>query len=465
MNIIYVDEDAAGAEDGTSWTDAFTKLQDALAVAVSGDEIWVAEGIYKPDQGTGRTPGSRTETFVLPDGVKMYGGFTGTETGKSQRDYANNLTVLSGDIGASGVDTDNTYNIITSNGNNGSTHIDGFTITCAYANGAGWPRYEGGGIYIYGYSNITLYNCIFTENYADRRGAGVSATSSNPTFTNCEFKDSSLNADGDSEGGAAWLYMCQANTLFDHCRFLDNEADYGGAVAVRDGYAAFSHCKFVSNTAIDSGGAVWGYFGGPAFTNCLFIDNSADVGGAEFFYDHSDPTHVNCTFTANTATSDAGGIYALHVCDPSFVNCILWANTDSGGSDQSAQLYEQDMTAADVRHSCIQDADPDDGSIPFGGTPNNNIDDNPSFLDAAAENYSLAYDSPCIELGDNAAASAISEDLDGRYRFRDGDCDGDETVDMGAYECNWLYAGDLDEDCDVDFADVSIMSLNWLAGK
>jgi hypothetical protein len=61
--IIYVDDNASEGEDGTSWSTAHKYLQDALAVAESGDEIWVAEGTYKPDQGVGKT--ARDRTLVL----------------------------------------------------------------------------------------------------------------------------------------------------------------------------------------------------------------------------------------------------------------------------------------------------------------------------------------------------------------------------------------------------------------
>lgn len=49
--VYYVDADATGAATGLSWTNAFTDLQSALAVATSGDEIWIAEGVYKPTSG------------------------------------------------------------------------------------------------------------------------------------------------------------------------------------------------------------------------------------------------------------------------------------------------------------------------------------------------------------------------------------------------------------------------------
>ncbi|NMC14093.1 MAG: hypothetical protein GYA34_14575 [Chloroflexi bacterium] len=52
-NVIYVDADASGVPDGYSRSTAYTNVQDALAVAITGNEIWVAEGVYYPDEGSG----------------------------------------------------------------------------------------------------------------------------------------------------------------------------------------------------------------------------------------------------------------------------------------------------------------------------------------------------------------------------------------------------------------------------
>ena len=77
--IIYVDASASGADTGLNWTDAYPKLQDALVAAVSGDQIWVAAGVYYPDESGGMTNNDRTATFTLIDGVELYGGFAGGE--------------------------------------------------------------------------------------------------------------------------------------------------------------------------------------------------------------------------------------------------------------------------------------------------------------------------------------------------------------------------------------------------
>ena len=95
--IIFVDDDASAGGNGSSWATAQKYLQDALAVAEYGDEIWVAEGTYTPDQGTGQTIGRKSSSFNLVNGVGVYGGFLGSET---MRDPEGNSsqTILSGEI-------------------------------------------------------------------------------------------------------------------------------------------------------------------------------------------------------------------------------------------------------------------------------------------------------------------------------------------------------------------------------
>jgi len=73
--IIYVDADATGSHNGTSWANAFTSLQDGLdAAATSPAEIWVAEGTYKPTVEYGGAD-DRYKSFQLKNGVALYGGF------------------------------------------------------------------------------------------------------------------------------------------------------------------------------------------------------------------------------------------------------------------------------------------------------------------------------------------------------------------------------------------------------
>jgi hypothetical protein len=118
----FVNDDVVGG-DGSSWASAFNDLQDALATATAGDEIWVAAGTYKPT-----TDGNREISFNLESGVSLYGGFAGTETDLDERDWEVNSTVLSGDIGVPGSVVDNSYHVVYASGITGVT-LDGLTIT------------------------------------------------------------------------------------------------------------------------------------------------------------------------------------------------------------------------------------------------------------------------------------------------------------------------------------------------
>ena len=92
--VTYVDASALGANDGSSWGDAFVDLQAGLSTAGAGDQLWVAAGSYTPAP----PGGPSSATFAIPSGVEVYGGFAGGETALSQRDPAANPTVLSGDL-------------------------------------------------------------------------------------------------------------------------------------------------------------------------------------------------------------------------------------------------------------------------------------------------------------------------------------------------------------------------------
>ena len=132
--ILYVDAAAAGANDGSSWTDAFTALQPALEAARSGDQIWVAAGTYTPSLES--TPGDpRSACFGMRNGVAIYGGFAGTEHNLEQRDWVRHPAILSGDLnGDDGPDfanyAENSYHVFYHLGGvDSSAILDGFTIS------------------------------------------------------------------------------------------------------------------------------------------------------------------------------------------------------------------------------------------------------------------------------------------------------------------------------------------------
>ena len=183
-SILYVDLDAtSGANDGSSWEDAYLDLQDALlAAATCPVEIWVAEGGYFP------TPSmNRNISFNLPDGVELYGGFAGTETARSDRDFVNNVTILSGDIGVDNDDTDNSFQVVRA-GEDKVVKLDGFTIADGNADEIidEVIQNDGGGFYNLG--EATVQNCIFTNNRATDKGAAIYNDNDNIRIVNCIFR-------------------------------------------------------------------------------------------------------------------------------------------------------------------------------------------------------------------------------------------------------------------------------------
>ncbi len=364
---LYVDADAAPGANGTSWADALTDLQNALTAAAVADgavnEIWVAAGTYTPAPPLSH-PDSRARLFAsfqLVDGVAVYGGFAGHESSLAERNLTDpaNETILSGDLDgddASGGSTEfNSRHVVSGSGTNATAVLDGFTITAGNASApVGTEPFVGGGMKNRK-GHPTARNCLFIANHADYGGGMANTAGSNPTVVNCTFR-----ANGASEGGAG-----MAN--------LDGSS--------------------------------------PAVINCVFvasIRHPASVGsplGGGIMNEYSSPFLANCTITQNWGR----GAYNRSS-DLTAVNCIFWGNF--GGRDQ---IYNENSTAT-VTYSCIQDRNPDDADIPFGGSANGNIDDDP-LLDTAGD-LQLLPGSPAVDAGDNTAVPADLTDLDG-----DGDTD------------------------------------------
>ena len=184
--------------------------------------------------------------------------------------------------------------------------------------------------------------------------------------------------------------------------------------------------------------------------------------------DYTNVTLSNCTFAGNSAVNgNALVCYSFGQALPSYLsiaNCIFW--------DGPGQIQTNDNSVIMIAHSNIQGG--------WAGPGGNNINIDPGFIDAVnpdpnLRDYRLHLGSPCIDVGDNNSVPCdiddldgdnnktelILWDLDGHYRFADGDCDDTEVVDMGAYEFNYAYMGDLDYNCDVDFDDFAILGLAW----
>lgn len=328
--------------DGSSWATPVS-LNQALIASSICTEIWVAKGVYKP----GATVNG---TFSVAPNVAVYGGFVGTETARTQRNSAVNLTVLSGDVDnndttdANGIDVDATHivgnnaNHVISLGGNQSiganTVLDGFTITGGNANSSDFAMTAplGGGLVCSGshtgYAcSPSLSNLRFIGNRADFSGGavyndGIAHGASSPTFTNVTFSGNFASA----VGGAVYNSGVSgvSSPSFTNVTFSNNRAGKGGAI-YNDGTAdlyddgpgdsspTFSNVTFSGNSATDSGGAIYsdgtGGASNPTFDGATFSGNTATNNGGAICLSSSPAVLNNVTFNGNVANSYGGAIF------------------------------------------------------------------------------------------------------------------------------------------------------------
>jgi predicted outer membrane repeat protein len=328
-SVVYVNHQSTGLNDGTNWNNAYTDLSDALELADSFTEIWVAQGTYRPSS-------VRSGSFVLPGSVTVMGGFKGDESTSGERDTSLNPTILSGDIGVVDDSIDNSFHVVIPL--EGSV-LDGFIIEDGNATeNFTDDRGVGAGLWAEG-SDFTIRNCQFRNNWAFQGGGAIWTKDSNATFSNCTFLSNSSGSTG--SGGAIWV--SDSNLTLTSCTLTQNKAAFwggairadtstlsidkssllenqsyvsngGGSIYQNGGSFSIVSTSFSSNQSIHEGGAILiedtnGTILDSNFTN---NHNSEYNGGGALFIENSSPTISNCKFTGNkTDANNYGGAIKL----------------------------------------------------------------------------------------------------------------------------------------------------------
>lgn len=407
-NVIYVNQAVTKGGDGTSWLNAYKSLQSALEVAKSGDQIWVAQGTYKPSSTNGLGTVARLKHFRMIDGVAIYGGFAGTETSTSQRTAfgqgETNETILSGDIDNDGTLTNNCYHVIYNPGSlTNAAILDGFTITGGNANDMTGGHAWGGGMGNYSNASPTIRNVVFIANYGNNGGGLFNYIKSSPTLNNVSFIGNSSKHGG---GMYNWNNSCPVLT----------------------------NVKFISNTSLGEGGAISTFSNSVlTITNGLIVSNSAVRGGGIDCQSSSPLALTNVTIAANTATDNAGGV----CCNSSatFNNCILWGNTSQRLYPDMDIFSENTVT---MNYSCYSTKLYDIGNGGTFTTTNHNVTTNPVFADAEHGDFRIKKVSPCVNAGHDGYNSLTTDIRGTGYGRKIG------TTDMGAYEYNSTVDTDVD---------------------
>ncbi len=260
---------------GSGFTvDTACDLQYALTtVAVSGDELWVRAGRYKPTTGA-----DRTATFQLRSGIKLYGGFGGGETSLTERDPAANVTILNGNIGAADDNSDNSYHVVTGSGTDSTAELDGFTVEAGNANGASSPDNKGGGMYSDS-GNPTLRNITFTGNHASDSGGGLFMWNSSLALTGVTFS-------GNSAPWGGGIYADSSNPTLANVTFSGNSAERGGGMYSFNGNPTLTHVTFGGNSAqsAQGGGGLEVEGGRTEVSNSIFWNSTEDEESTQIRY-------------------------------------------------------------------------------------------------------------------------------------------------------------------------------------
>lgn len=422
-----------GTGDGSSWANASADLQAIINISAANDEVWVAVGTYKPTEKLlSSSTDARDVTFILKAGVKIYGGFAGSETLVTERISGTNETILSGDLNNSNTaNIGDAYHVVASNGSSNGALLDGFTIQHGFADGGttvivNAARNQGGAINISNEeTSITFKNLIIKNNQSSGTGNGGGGVylklnnSSNCRFENVVFDtNESVSASG---GGMFFTSGTGSPTVVVlNSKLFSNKATGGAGLYVLGTtgnvpqlrlYNSIASENHATNTSTTAGAAVYcGTFSNTIIVNSTFYKNYS-VNGAVSFNNSSGAnlSIYNSLFNANrkgTAEST----------DPADIRNILGATLDL-----RSNLFQLNP---------IEDTAPE-----YNNTINASA--SPLFLSTTITdaNFLKLVEGAATEKGDNSYITiyGLTTDLAGEVRVKH------TNVDLGAYE----YQGTL----------------------
>ena len=439
---IFVNSDATGNNTGLTWTNAYSDLQLAINNATIGDQIFVKSGTYYPSQ-LMISGNNRSKAFVLTKNIKIYGGFSGTESTVSERNIVANPTILSGDFNGNDTDTngngindfgqtENAYTVIIAYGLSNAALIDGFRIFGGCADGTATYTYNtyslntanAGGIYNIA-SNLVVKNTRFINNSGDFGGGICNKGACFPKIESCEFSynyasyggaihanDASLitilNSTFSSNRGSGALSSLNNSVMkATGCTFNNNQGTSGGVI-YNNNYcsAVFLNCIMRNNTASSSGGAFYNTtYSTCTLYNTLVYKNYAIYGGAVYNVSNSYINCINSTFYGNNASTKGGAFYCSVSPDNMYMklyNTIIYGNTSPSNANIFWEYYT--LSNIHVRNSIIQGCGGSSNwGVNYGTNDGFNLDANPLFTNTTqdTENFTLQTGSPGIDASYN----------------------------------------------------------------
>jgi hypothetical protein len=441
---IFVDADAVGANNGSSWTNAYTLLQDAIQELndpkFGGDgEIWVAEGTYKPS-----TTNNPASSFLPGNGIHLFGGFIGNGPGgneveRSLRDWQAHPTVLSGELGTPGSAGNSRHVVLYSGPFTTDTVLDGFRITDGVAQSAGGP---GGGIAILNDASPTIRNCVIANNTSTDGTGGAGIFLGGTDVGDAQIIQCAIVGNGGSVTGP------------------------GAGILVDAEGADIAHCVVAGNVGASSGNAAGVHFttatSTPSLRNSILFSNVGGIvsGSAQQVRHVGTGTVQMSCCSIQGFTGTASGMTTT--------GCLAFASgqiVDGNGADDDFGTLDDDyrLTAC----SDLIDAG-DTTALPLDA---GDLDGDGSQSDALATDFSERLRRVDMPVPNSGLGSGAAIDI-GLFEFQladlpDADFNNDGAVDatdlailLGA----WLAVGgehDLNGDCTVDASDLAILLGAW----
>ncbi|WP_080056583.1 choice-of-anchor Q domain-containing protein [Spirosoma aerolatum] len=471
QSIVYVTPTGAGDHSGNAWGNALSGVQlpNRVATADSGTQFWIAAGTYKPTTTT-----DRTASFIVTKGIRLYGGFSGKESSLLERNYTQNETIISGDIGIANYIEDNSYTLflILRAGNEAS--VDGFTVKDGYQTESIYYNnlnigYDGGsGMVIYsdGYLNCSpsITNCRFVNNCAKQspkywgiRGGAILVIAKNnglcfPVISSCYFNNNKADEGGGisveahttglvsttitnskfegnlatNAGALACLtpitpetgyseQLGSASVVISKCVFTGNQGRFGGAITSTVNLS-INQSVFTNNLAYSHGGCIESS-GNTAINNCVFVNNQSSEGGSLAYSDRGQLSFINCTLYSNATKPNRDLNSLLEGGEFQIKNSIITGEPASY-TLISKLWYSTLDPILSTSYSLIQNGYPGIG----------NLNSDPLFIDPANGNFRLQPTSPAINAGSPDITDLLPTDIAGNPRIQGN------RVDMGAYE-------------------------------
>ncbi|TNE52862.1 MAG: hypothetical protein EP338_13825 [Bacteroidetes bacterium] len=321
INIRYVKPGGKGS--GTSWADAYGEWDVQTAIdeieQLGGGQVWLAEGSYYPTAGT-----SRSATWNMKSLVEVYGGFSGAECRLEDRNWAQHQTILSGNIGASNLASDNSYHIITCN-NVKETVLDGVIVEKGTSNMSSNDR--GAGMYVVN-STVRVENCTFRRNISQEFGGAIYVSGSTFLMNSCLLYKNHAPA-AKSFGGA--IYATNSGCRIYSSTITENKAFIGTGVS------------FINNSVTPRvyNSIIWGNSGGnldlasnTSLLGAKVISNNPGTWNVDPMF--NDPGNEDYTLSCKSPAIDAANHqYVLSTLDLGYEQRTQGKQTDIGAFESN----------------------------------------------------------------------------------------------------------------------------------